>query len=418
MQYRVTCLAPEFGQIAAFILFDASDARPLLRLIFEPEGDSGIRWMGREIVSDPATKPWISQVLVSWALRRIEEELREGAIPIPERVDPSELDDIPYRAMNALHDRKLDALAAAKLEKHSVSSPDRASLYALMDQKPCAFRVLEAEGPFCVVADAGHPYAIGRGERRLTPTSGPQCMACQLPDTYSTCSHLVHPTVEPVPDNTGVRKVSRADCDRGRKEIASPSECRSGKNACWERLVNVEPRTAAAIVPPRALAESLDQLDTTWRLAYGEPVLRVRSAATIAKLLEPCPTKAEFESHLSAVGDTLKALVIPDKLLPPQPKPLPGDATFDRLQASLLARPNIDQNRVMAAIGRLRAIVRIRNSQQHYGTKQNPVEAAAALGISYPPVSWQSAWDQLRSQAVEALWDLSDELRRSVVNLP
>lgn len=235
----------------------------------------------------------------------------------------------------------------------------------------------------------------------------------RLPDTDFICSHLMFPRVvgssllEGTPDPkvlTFRRRFLGSFCDIDEKCLGTGANCRPGGNPCWERLVSPEARRVMTPVSPRELPTALDFLDTTWRPAFSRPLLRLRSAESVAGLVLPCSTREEFAQRLSELADLIKLMEIPDDLLPDEKKTLNKGETLNRLGAVLALKFGGEQTGASdGAIEILQAINKARWAFQHSGASRDLPVALAELGITYPIVDYGQAWDAVRAQAVESL---------------
>ena len=171
----------------------------------------------------------------------------------------------------------------------------------LASQKTCRYQTVIDGDLFCSAADkqADATKVADHGPRALAPTSRSLCRDCELPDTDFICSHLMFPRVvgssllEGTPDPkvlTFRRRLLGSFCDIDEKCVGTGANCRPGGNPCWERSVFPEAYKPSIPVSPRELPTTLDFLDTTWRLAFGRPLLKLRSAESVAGLVLPCLT--------------------------------------------------------------------------------------------------------------------------------
>lgn len=161
---------------------------------------------------------------------------------------------------------------------------------------------------------------------------------------------------------------------------------------------------AAVPVSPRELPTAFDFLDATWRLAFGRPLLRFRSAEAVAGLVLPCSTREEFAQRLSELADLIKLMDISDDLLPEDKKALNKSETLNRLRAVLALKFSEEQTAASdGAIRTLQAINKTRSALQHSGASRDLPVALAELGMTYPIEDYGTAWDAVRAQAVESL---------------
>jgi hypothetical protein len=169
-------------------------------------------------------------------------------------------------------------------------------------------------------------------------TSRPICITCSLPDASYLCSHLSHAAVSSRGAAiTPMRYAAAALCERARPEIDDPSRCRPGGHPCWERILEPEIESVEMPSSPLALHEAFGYLEAVWRLAFGSNhgLLRLTSMTDIAQLSQPCRTRSEFESMMSALAAVLKAMNIPEDLFPGGVSNLERDHTLERIKVCL-----------------------------------------------------------------------------------
>lgn len=320
----------------------------------------------------------VQQAVIRYAIQRIEHGLREGLFP-------------------------------AELNRNTTNLPleeaDILALRQLLQEKTCTYQLQEGQDLLCSAASAEDKTVHGKsGFRFVAPTSRAMYYTYTLPDTDYLCSHFLHPEVHATRNARMVRQLVKGLCDIGRDEVQQPEQCRAGGSQCWEWLI--EPMQEQLTIPasPLALPETLDFLDTAWRVAFGKrhALLRLRDTTSSAKLSQACTTRADFESQLSALADILKAMDIPDALLS-KTREIPKDQTFTRLLDCLQTRlEGSDYPEVERAVSMLRTVNDIRVALQHSGATRELPASMAKLGISYPP-QWGDAWDRIRASTIEAL---------------
>jgi hypothetical protein len=321
------------------------------------------------------------------------------------------------RIEQGLHDGILPTAPTREVQWIDVMEADMPLLERLLQEKTCIYQLQEGRDLLCSAADPNDPDKVGQIElRTVAPTSRAVCRTCTLPHTDYLCSHLMHPRIRRVTSmNVPLRRLlERAECDLGRDAIGDPSRCHAGGHACWERII--EPQNAFPAVPlsPLMLPESLDFLDAVWRLAFGtkQAFLRPKNTTSIAKLALPCTTREEFESHLSALADTMKAIDIPDTLLTGEDQKTPKDQTFVRLLACL--KHYLDEaeyQQIEPAVGVLRAVNSVRVALQHGGAARELPNVLSRLGIPYPP-EWGEAWNHIQTHVVNALGVIRETVYR------
>jgi len=180
------------------------------------------------------------EALLKWAVRRIEEGLRDGSLGPSNTLLELTHEDFPL-------------------------------LWEIARQKQCAYQVREGRDLFCSAA-AG-PTALQVGLRTFYRTSVASCLACDLPDSDYLCRNLSHPKISDPTISIGalVNPSVDAGCDaREEGYIREPIHCHAGGHPCWEKLIEpTEEDQPPSYVAPM-LTRILDLLDTTWRLRFGK----------------------------------------------------------------------------------------------------------------------------------------------------
>jgi hypothetical protein len=186
-------------------------------------------------------------------------------------------------------------------------------------------------------------------------------------------------------------------------------------------------RLAAAILPPPrqpepdfasslSLPESVDFLDTVWRLRFGSRLFGLPGATKTSALALSCATSEEFDARMSAVSDLLKRMNVPEPTLPR------GDwaklGSLQRFGVFLADRlgQDLSSGTIADALSVLRAANEIRVGRQHRGADAREAEGFAALGLGYPPANWGTAWERINMQLVAALNTIRDELQSEDAN--
>jgi hypothetical protein len=175
---------------------------------------------------------------------------------------------------------------------------------------------------------------------------------------------------------------------------------------------NVQPDHSPPL-PPQALPEALDHLDSAWRNAFAEWLFVHAQMTEISGLALPVSSRADFESRVSYLADILKSARIPDALLDPKSaEELRRDASLGRLRVVLEAHlPPDAADEAIAAVVVLANASRLRVALQHAGAEDLP-DAMARLGLESPG-DWGQNWERLRYRAVSAL----THLRLSITSL-
>jgi hypothetical protein len=152
-------------------------------------------------------------------------------------------------------------------------------------------------------------------------------------------------------------------------------------------------------------------LDAVWKSRTGSHLFASLDPASVARLTQPCTTEADFNSLLSALADVLGQVVTPGLASPPQ------RGALERFRDELCPMLEIGAaERVRTAIELLIGIRHLRVSTQHADARHRAVKAFDAIGLSFPPLSWERAWIQLALLARGSLDALREEVHVGVSN--
>jgi hypothetical protein len=297
-------------------------------------------------------------------------------------------------------------------------------LLPLTDNKSCDYQQPFGRDLMCTATSPSDQTAAQSWNGRLiAPTSRAICRQCELPESDVLCSNLLHPTLKGDLRGSGVmmRQILSVMCDLGRGEaISDVSQCQAGGHACWQRHVAAEPAVSEP-VSPLGVPEQLDVLDAYWRLSFGKRLrlLDLTTAAGTASLSLPCGSRAEFESRLSALADTIDKLKVDEALLPPMADEEKKDkikGSLDALDIALRHKlPACDHARIDAAIRSLRKVRQARNAIQHGIAAEGGLTGRLRqIGIHDAPPNWEGAWNSIRAQTADALSAIRNELRSAL----
>jgi hypothetical protein len=153
------------------------------------------------------------------------------------------------------------------------------------------------------------------------------------------------------------------------------------------------------------LSDAFDHLDLAWRLHTGKRLVQIPRAGVVARLTQPVLSKDEFDSRCSALSDLLSCLDVPvGGDLDSRSKPL------QRLEVVLPEMTGEAGPAAVAAVGVLRRVAGVRNSQQHAGSADRWDRAWTALGIPRFGSDWAKAWHQIQIVTIDALTTLREAL--------
>jgi hypothetical protein len=208
-----------------------------------------------------------------------------------------------------------------------------------------------------------------------------------------------------VSSNAYSRQLMHAFCKIGRPEIGQPGQCRPGGHSCWIRIVEPRKEPAPSVAyAPHELPIAMDFLNVIWKQAFGAALIQLRSVEKTTALAVTCANQDEFRARLGDLHELFKLMEVVERLLPADKQgQLHRAPTFDRMEASLSARisDEVDRDRVVDAIGDLRALSKVRNNLTHGGSEL--VAALDRLGITYPISDHGKAWDRIRAKITEGL---------------
>ena len=196
------------------------------------------------------------------------------------------------------------------------------------------------------------------------------------------------------------------------------ANCRPGGNSCWERSVQIDIKTPSVSYSPRELPTALDFLNFLWEKCFNEPLFKKANFQKPASLSLGCQTKDEFLARVGDLNELLRAMDVPDGLLPQAnriggAKPIPKTEKLNRLSACLkLKLGNEELERVSPAIDILKALIVIRNKMTHGGGEL--IAALSKIRIGYPIADYAAAWDMVRGRVAEALTMIRESLETLV----
>jgi hypothetical protein len=171
-------------------------------------------------------------------------------------------------------------------------------------------------------------------------------------------------------------------------------------------------------LPPTALPEAFDFLDSAWRNLFGVPLLHNPAPSDCADLTQEVANQADCSMRLSHFATLLKACDVHDELVPVPGTPLSQDATALRIQRALqvklkLKRSDPDWLSITSAIDTLLRVNQLRTAFQHHARERGKRDIPTALNrldIDYPP-DWSYAWSRISGRVVLALADLRRVIR-------
>lgn len=144
-----------------------------------------------------------------------------------------------------------------------------------------------------------------------------------------------------------------------------------------------------ADVGERAVDE-LSFLNLSFKVTFGRHLLLFTEPRTIAAFLLGCETAEDYTTRVASVADVLNKIDV-GEVMAFEGKRVEG--SLNALQA-ILKREGLLLDEAPLRV--LRRIVDIRNSFPIHSGNQKFLTASSELGITYPPESWETAWNQVR----------------------
>jgi len=156
-------------------------------------------------------------------------------------------------------------------------------------------------------------------------------------------------------------------------------------------------------LPAPLLPELLSHLDLTWKVAYETRLFRRALLDPGARIGKDCDDREGFNDRLSALGEILNAIRLPDSADPPagaDGKPLGPVNAMERFLLDQL--PTERHPEIAEAVTVLRTALRIRAVAQH-GLTSEASRSYQFFGLPVPPTDWGAAWATVRTEVAQAL---------------
>ena len=158
------------------------------------------------------------------------------------------------------------------------------------------------------------------------------------------------------------------------------------------------------------IPNAVGYLDAVWMSRTGARLFVHLDPASVARLTQPCGSEEDFNSLMSALADVLGQVVVPGASNPPQ------RGALEAVRSFLAAKLDTEvADRATAAVDTLISLRRIRVSTQHADARHRAVSAFQEIGLTFPPPSWEYAWNHIAVQARTALDAIREEIH---ANLP
>lgn len=172
---------------------------------------------------------------------------------------------------------------------------------------------------------------------------------------------------------------------------------------------------APTALPPEALHDALDFLDSVWRNVTGKNLIEAHRFGPAARLAAPVTNRSDFASRLSDLSDVLKAVKVDDSYIDPNlAKDLTPEKSLARLKVALSKLLKSPEAEVATqAVEVLQSIIRVRVALQHVEARPDLPTSLASLGIT-STTDWSQTWQIVGHRAVEALRDLRQALETAL----
>jgi len=267
------------------------------------------------------------------------------------------------------------------------------------ERKECRFRRRLEAGVTCGVAHSRDP--VGGA------TTTAICERCGLPSTDLLCDNLVYPeTVGAGTDAAHVvkRTLSRAACDVASDHFSEAAQCIPGGANCW--VQTYEPEEAQIGVAAQAaqfsVAEAIDQVNAAFRSRYGQKLIVIEEARSIADLAGDCDTDDSLQHKLQVLAGLLEGMQLSGLLTEDEAEGNQG--TIDLLER-LMARDfaTLPQQYVR----NLRNVNKLAAGYPRHAKVKNIERAHAELGLPYPVTDYAKAWAIVSETFIQTLRQLA-----------
>lgn len=271
------------------------------------------------------------------------------------------------------------------------------------DRKECRYQERGKAGALCGAAHDRDPM------HGITTLAA--CERCGLPSTDILCDNLVYvKTVGAETDQTGLRKRSLVDaqCNIGSEEFGKPARdaklCVPGGRNCWIQTYEPpEPAPAlGAQAPQFSVAEAIDQVNAAFRSRYGQKLIVIEEARSIADLAGDCDTDDSLQHKLQVVASLLRDMDLGGLLPREEEEGSQGPIDLlERLAARDFARLPEQHLRNLRNINKLAA-----GYPRHTKVK-NIDRAHTELGLPYPVTDYARVWGIVRETFIQSLRQLA-----------
>lgn len=287
---------------------------------------------------------------------------------------------------------------------HSENLPNPQKLL----QKKCKYQEKEINGLYCLVA-ADNDKAEGR-------TTISVCEKCILPSEEIICSYLCHPLTKGMHgDNTLLDRVVYGYCEIGND--LNIRECIPGGKSCWKKII--EPAKEEAIIPndiSERLIEELDFVNLAFKDRFKAPLFNFSQARSILDISSECKSKEDFTHKIHAICDLVSRmnvakLIDKEELNELKDKKVAGSIN---LFEHFLKNNFSDDFEIIrsSVILPLRKLHTIRKDYPTHSVTENLAQAFNGLGVEYPPLDWQEAYNKI----MYATWHSLKYLRNHTMN--
>jgi hypothetical protein len=179
-----------------------------------------------------------------------------------------------------------------------------------------------------------------------------------------------------------------------------------------EQVAPPPPPSGPPSPSPLDIPYAVGYLDAVWRSMTASHMFVNLDPASVARLTLACHGEEEFNSLMSALADVLGQVVRPGRSAPPQ------RGALEEFRDYLVPRLDADAGeRVTSALEMLIRLRRIRVSTQHSDARHKAVTAFQELGMPFPPITWQAAWEHIAGLAAGALDAVREEIHAGLRRL-
>lgn len=256
--------------------------------------------------------------------------------------------------------------------------------------KQCSYQISGLGGLECAVAEDNKPM-----------TTRSTCDRCRVPDSRIVCDRLAHPRTHLLM-GVGLIRSATALCDIGQPDH-DIQLCIPGGKECWRQEVVL--KGGDAVLPPDLadrLVDELDFINLVFKDRHRNRVINISQARSVADLAGPCENEEAFTHKLAVLGDLMSQFDLTWAFPEGVPRDERGQPLKPIAQLEMFLKEKYPFV-VTQVIKPLRRINRIRNTYPVHSATADVLALFESLGISYPILNWDIAWNKVLHNYLRAL---------------